>query len=136
MIAIDRCMALMINLGKLRGLGILEKQRHTVIKRGVIFLEGQDIVGFLIGDRRGVASPVEILCDFTRSDEIEDPLAIRALDESQDLVDLMTYVELVDVPPLMVPPNSVTGRSRTSVLARAATLFDSPHRPRPAAARA
>ncbi len=53
MVAIHRFMVLMIDLGKIRALGLVEKQRHIVRESRVIFLESSDIIGLLIGDHLG-----------------------------------------------------------------------------------
>jgi hypothetical protein len=53
MIAIDGFIALMVNAGNVRSLGLLKKQRHIVVARWVVFLKRQDIIGPLRGDGLG-----------------------------------------------------------------------------------
>ena len=50
MVPIPRFLIIMVDLGKLTGLGVVEQQGHIVIEVAVIFLECQDLIGPLLGD--------------------------------------------------------------------------------------
>ena len=104
MIPIHRFMIIRVDLGKLTGLGVVEKQGYIVIEVAVIVLECQDIIGPLLGDDFGDLLLTAHGIKGHRGTPQVEPL--QELGNGRDVIGLVIHFDLTSYQPVAIGPGA------------------------------